>query len=115
MKYRELTEKGQLENIVKESREYPHGVLIFKHSTRCAISSMAYQRLNRNWKMAEEDLPVYYLDILRHRDISGAVAEKFGIQHESPQALLIKDGECVYNSSHSAIQPEVIEEEAVNA
>ena len=77
--------------------------LIFKHSTRCPISSMAKKRFELDWDALPENLPVYYLDLIQHRDISNKIAEEFHVQHESPQMLLIKDGECVLDQSHGGI------------
>jgi bacillithiol system protein YtxJ len=74
-------------------------VLIFKHSTRCSISATALGRLERQWNDAAGIRP-YFLDLLAHRDLSGRVAEHYGVGHESPQVLLIKNGRCVYHASH---------------
>jgi bacillithiol system protein YtxJ len=85
-------------------------VLIFKHSTRCSISSMAWDRLKRGWNENVEALPVYYLDLLNYRNISAEIAERFMIQHESPQALLISNGRCIWNASHNAISVHALAE-----
>lgn len=114
MKFVDLTEKGQVEDIVKISGETPLGALIFKHSTRCPISSMAYQRFLRNWKMDQARLPVFYLDLIRYRQVSDEVSQRFQVGHESPQVLLIRNGECVYHASHNAISPAAIEEEVAD-
>lgn len=111
MEYYKLEELSQLEDLIAQSHESEHGVLIFKHSTRCAISMMAFQRFKRGWDIPMEQFPVYYLDILQNRGISNLVSEQFGVQHESPQVLVIKDGICVYNTSHNGISPAVIEQE----
>lgn len=96
-----LEREDQLEEIDQNSSENK-GVLIFKHSTRCSISSMAKSRMEREWT-DNPDLPVYYLDLIRYRSLSNLVAERYGVRHESPQILLIKDGKCVYDASHSSI------------
>lgn len=93
-----LCNMGQLEDIVKQSNSVP--CLVFKHSTRCNISSMAKSRLEKNWDFSADDIKPYYLDLIAFRDVSNAITEKFGIFHESPQALLIRNGECVYDASH---------------
>ncbi|RAV28728.1 bacillithiol system redox-active protein YtxJ [Sinomicrobium soli] len=95
-----LVSLSQLDEVVKESTEVP--VLIFKHSTRCGISRMAYKNFEREMD-AGAPVKLYYLDILNHRDVSGAVAERFGVIHESPQLLLLRNGKVVYNESHGAI------------
>ena len=102
MNWTELNSEQQIEEIKKESRSLP--VLIFKHSTRCSISSTALNRLERDWKEAEiAPLKMYYLDLLSHRNISQSVAESFDVEHESPQVLILKDGNPVYVRSHLAI------------
>ncbi|QNH62588.1 bacillithiol system redox-active protein YtxJ [Hymenobacter sediminicola] len=98
-----LTQPEQLLDIVRESQEAP--VIIFKHSTSCSISAAAKGKLERQWADAGlDDTKIYYLDLLRFRPISNEIAQKFGVQHESPQLLLIQDGECRYDASHMGIR-----------
>lgn len=108
MNWHELTDESQLEAIVEESKSQP--VVIFKHSIRCSISSMAKSRLERETEPA--GVKFYYLDLITYRNISNKVAEKFGVHHESPQVLLIKNGECVYEESHNGISMDEIAEQA---
>jgi bacillithiol system protein YtxJ len=98
----------QIEHIKNESFLKPQ--LIFKHSTTCSISNMAYSRFER--AEAPETIDFYYLDLLNHRNISAAVAEAFQVHHESPQVLLIKNGECIYDESHYGIMMDEIIEQA---
>jgi bacillithiol system protein YtxJ len=102
-----LNSAEQLETIKNESYELP--VLLFKHSTRCSISDAALSRLQRNWEtsLAGKAKP-YYLDLIAYRQISNAVAELFGVEHQSPQVLLIKNGQCVYHASHFDIQTDSV-------
>ncbi len=105
MLWHKLTDNSQLEGIINLSKEQSANgltVLIFKHSTRCSISSMALNRLENKW-VDNEKIPVYYLDLLNHRDISNEISSVFSVEHASPQALLIKNGICVYNASHTNI------------
>ncbi len=97
--WKEITTEAQISEIVALSHEKPQ--LIFKHSTRCSISSMAKSRLEREWKL--ENVEPWYLDLIAHRDVSNAIASQLGVQHESPQAILLKDGIVVYDGSHSSI------------
>lgn len=99
MIWEQLTEEVQLEQIRELSYRQP--VVIFKHSTRCSISTMAKNRLER--EQAPENIVFYYLDLIRYRTVSNKVAEVFQVHHESPQVLLIKNGECVYEESHNGI------------
>ncbi|MEL7020203.1 MAG: bacillithiol system redox-active protein YtxJ [Bacteroidota bacterium] len=98
MNWKDLTSAQQLQQIVETSKTIP--VLIFKHSTSCSISQMAKFRLESDWKFQDEQVVPYYLDLLAHRDISNQVAEDFSVHHESPQVLVIKNGECTYETSH---------------
>ncbi|GAB4331012.1 MAG: bacillithiol system redox-active protein YtxJ [Flammeovirgaceae bacterium] len=102
MNWTELTTKNELEHLKKESTN--HKILIFKHSTRCSISAMALDRLERNWKNDEmKNIKPYYLDLLSYRDVSNQIAADFQVTHESPQVLIIENGKCIHHSSHSAI------------
>ena len=96
-----LTDEEQLKQIISNSQNRPQ--VIFKHSTRCSISSMALSRFERQWDIDSNLVTPFYLDLLAFRKISNAVAEKFNIMHESPQVLLIRNGECTYDTSHNAI------------
>jgi len=76
-------------------------VLIFKHSTRCSISSTALNRFERNWKNEYNDkIKLFYLDLIANRTLSNQIAEHYKIEHESPQILLISEGKCIYHTSH---------------
>ena len=95
-----LTTADQLDRLKELSKQKAQ--LIFKHSTRCAISSMAKSRLDRSAQ--PENIDCHYLDLIKYRQLSAKIAEDFAVFHESPQVLLIKNGECVYDESHSGIQ-----------
>lgn len=108
MDWIEITAAAQLAGIKELSKSKPQ--VIYKHSTRCSISSVVKNRLERGTTPANVDF--YYLDLIRHRDISNKIAEDFAVYHESPQVLLIRNGECVYDESHSGITMDEIEEQA---
>ncbi len=98
MKWIKLINIQQLATIDTASKSTP--CLLFKHSTRCNISAIAKMRLEDDWNFGEKELQPYYLDLIAHRDISAAIAEKYSVHHESPQVLLIQNGECVFDASH---------------
>lgn len=103
MLWHKLSDISQLQDIKDLSKEqHISAVLLFKHSTRCSISSMALNRLESKWN-DDEQIPAYYLDLLNHRDISNEIADLFSVEHASPQVLLIKNGVCVYHNSHNGI------------
>jgi len=103
-----LKEERQLDEIRQKSSEKPQ--VIFKHSTRCSISAVALQRLQKAKQPESHDF--HYLDLLAHRPLSNKVAEVFGVHHESPQVLVIKDGKCIFDESHLAISMNDIVETA---
>jgi bacillithiol system protein YtxJ len=112
MLWHKLTDINQLQTIIDISQEQSAGgltVLIFKHSTRCSISSMALNRLESRWK-DDEKIQAWYLDLLAHRDISNEIASVFNVEHASPQVLVIKNGKCIYHNSHNGISvPDILE------
>lgn len=111
MKWIELKDENELDNIKDESAQKP--VLIFKHSTRCSISSTALGRMERSWKDDEmENVKPYFLDLINHKGLSSQIAEEFGVKHESPQVLIIKDGKCIYNASHLSISYQEVAKQA---
>lgn len=105
-----LERMTQLDEIVEESKSQP--ILIYKHSTRCGISGMTMNRLERSWSDELNKLKVYYLDLIAFRNISNEIAKKFGVYHESPQVIMIKDGRAIYDASHMEISVERILENA---
>jgi bacillithiol system protein YtxJ len=97
-----LTSVDQLEEIERKSFKKPQ--IIFKHSTRCSISSISMNKFVKNYNIAQQDAELYYLDLLNYREVSNEVGYKFQIQHQSPQVIVIKDGAAVHDASHYAIQ-----------
>lgn len=103
MQWIALDSLEQLDALDARSEGTP--VLIFKHSTRCSISSAALARVERAW--TPEDAmahPAYYLDLLQFRALSNAIAERYGVEHASPQVLVIRNGRCSYTESHFGIR-----------
>ncbi len=99
MKWNLLTELNQLNEIDKESTDKK--VFIFKHSTRCNISTAAMDRIVRKWKEGDSDRIIpYYLDLLSFRAVSNEIAERYKVEHQSPQVLLIENGACTSMDSH---------------
>lgn len=103
-----LSDEEQLKQIITKSQLKPQ--VIFKHSTRCSISAVALQRLQKAQQPADVDF--YFLDLLAHRTLSHKIAEVFKVHHESPQVLLIRDGECIFDESHLSISMDDILNEA---
>lgn len=100
LNWTQLTDLKQLDELVSISEQ--KSVLIFKHSSRCSVSRMALKQFENEFKY-ENEINLYYLDLLEFRSISNAITAKFKIEHQSPQVLLIKDNVAIYNTSHSEI------------
>ena len=109
MNWIELRSEAQIDNIIEQSKVKPQ--VIFKHSTRCSISAMAKGRLERSAAPANTDF--YFLDLIKHRHLSNKVSADFSVFHESPQILLIKNGECVYDESHGSISMDEIKDQVI--
>ena len=108
MNWKIITEEHQIEEIRAQSNERPQ--IIFKHSTRCSISSVAKSRLDK--ASEPEGMDFYYLDLIRYRTISNKISQDFDVHHESPQILLIKNGECIYDESHLSISIDEVKQQA---
>ncbi|WP_316816335.1 bacillithiol system redox-active protein YtxJ [Pedobacter nyackensis] len=106
MQWTNITDLAQI-NQIQQQEGYS---LIFKHSTRCSVSLMAKKRFEMDWSVLPEDTSLYFLDLISYRDISAQVAETFQVHHESPQILLIKNGDCILDASHSDISAEEVAE-----
>jgi len=99
MNWTALNDENQIASI-KGNTGYS---LIFKHSTRCSVSMMAKRKLEFEGGDLPEEITPYFLDLIRYRSLSNKVADDFQVHHESPQLLLIKDGECILDQSHGQI------------
>ncbi|RTL60747.1 MAG: bacillithiol system redox-active protein YtxJ [Sphingobacteriales bacterium] len=107
--WKELRHRQEIDNIITASENKPQ--VIFKHSTRCNTSILAKHRIEKNF--AGNDIDFYLLDLIQHRDLSNKIADMFGVYHESPQVLLIKNGECIYDESHLGINMDELIEQAL--
>lgn len=88
-----LTNENQLENLTKTS-------VLFKHSTRCGISSSVLKRFEQQFGEIDDTVDFYFLDLLNFRNISNAIAEKFNVVHQSPQVVVVKNSELLAHGSH---------------
>ena len=102
-----LNSVDQLDSIIEESAEKP--VVIFKHSTRCSISDMALSRVKEAGGL-ERNPTVYYLDLIRFRNVSNEIASRYDVTHASPQTIIVKDGKAVDDLSHFDITADNLNE-----
>lgn len=105
MSWNNLTDLGQLDEIITLSKGKP--VAIFKHSTRCSVSRMALKQFENEFDSSDK-VTAYFLDLIAYRDVSNEIMNRFGVQHQSPQLILIKDGKAIYSATHSDIDAAVL-------
>ena len=96
-----LNDLKQLQFIDEKSKTKTQ--VIFKHSTRCGISRMVMNQFVDMYSLTEKDLDLYYLDLLNYRAVSDEVGVKYMVMHESPQILVIRNGNAVKYASHGEI------------
>ena len=103
-----LSDLDMLEAAIAESLERP--VLLFKHSRTCGISCEAFDELQAHLaEQAGKPAASYkMITVQSHRRVSDSAAERFGIRHETPQAILLKDGRPVWNASHFRITADAL-------
>lgn len=105
MNWNALSSLEQWQEALAQSHQTP--VVVFKHSTRCSVSRMAWKLTEQRWNLPES-VPVYYLDLLNHRDVSNAIAQDLNLEHQSPQLILIHAGRSTFHANHSNIDPEAL-------
>lgn len=103
-----LTSIDQLDQLDKESYKLP--IVIFKHSTRCGTSSMALRQFEKQYLIEDNSIKLYFLDLLAFRDVSNEIAIRFQVFHQSPQLIVLKNGNTVHHSSHYQIDAGLIEQ-----
>ncbi len=114
MNWKNLDSPATLDQIKQASHDHP--VVIFKHSTRCSISSVVLGRLESAWsKEALPNVDMFYLDLIQHRDVSRQVAETFGVTHQSPQMLIIHQGESIFDASHMSVSYQALKNQLMPA
>lgn len=101
-----IESESDLEEAVKKSFEKK--VAIFKHSTRCHISKTVLRNFEKEVQNSAQDAEFYFLDLLAHRNLSNKIADDFGVQHQSPQLIVLENGKAVKNASHHSISLDLV-------
>ena len=101
-----VTDAGALDELVARSHEAP--VVLFKHSTTCPISARAHHQMSK--LAADMAGQISLVVVQRARELSRRVAEETGIRHESPQAIILRNGQAVWSASHFDITAEAVEQ-----
>lgn len=95
-----LTTPEELKAAILLSFKKP--VIFFKHSTSCSVSRMVLKQFEKEYN-GGDIFSLQFVDLLNYREISNNIAERLQVQHESPQLILIKNGQVLYHASHSDI------------
>jgi len=97
-----LVDVQSLDAAIAESRERP--VLLFKHSRYCGVSCEALDELHSHIEAQDQSAVSYkMITVQTHRPVSDAAAQRLGLRHETPQAILLRDGKVIWNASHFRI------------
>ncbi|MBV9773682.1 MAG: bacillithiol system redox-active protein YtxJ [Gemmatimonadetes bacterium] len=99
-----LTTRDEVDEVLRQD-----GAILYKHSTRCPISAMANEHMQR-FEQEHPDAPVYLIDVNESTEASRYVAERTGVEHQSPQVILLRDGGVAWHADRFDIQPEALEE-----
>lgn len=106
--WKRLTNLEELKAAIEESND--KSVMLFKHSIRCSISSMALNRIESQWDFSQDEIQPYYLDLITYRNVSDEIASMLNIVHASPQMIVLKEGKPVLDASHNEIQVDLIKD-----
>ena len=103
----EVRDNQDFERLLESSKTHP--VLIFKHSTQCSISGQVYEEFDR-FQQDAGDVTCALVLVIEDRQVSNTIASRLGIRHESPQAIVLKDGKPKWNASHWSITADALSE-----
>jgi bacillithiol system protein YtxJ len=98
--FKRVTDNESLDALIESYRERP--LVIFKHSLTCPISSAAYDQ------MEQYEGEVALIEVQRARGVSNGIESRFGVAHESPQVIVLRKGQVVWNASHFKITTEAV-------
>jgi len=102
-----VTETKSLDDLTNRSKDRP--IVIFKHSLTCPISASAYD------EMTEFDGEVALVEVQRSRELSAEIENRLGVAHESPQVIVLRNGQVAWNASHFKITANAVAEAVRNA
>jgi len=104
--WKSIDSDEDLVNIDQSSSTHP--VLIFKHASKCFVSRRVLQKFEKELSSIDQVMP-FFLDVIQKKELSHKIATKYQVGHQSPQLLVIKNGECINHASHSSISSKIIE------
>ena len=95
-----VTEPGAIEKLTEQSKERP--VVIFKHSLTCPISAAAFDQM----ELFEGSVSL--IEVQKARELSNEIEARLGVRHESPQVIVLRNGQVVWNASHFKITSDAV-------
>jgi bacillithiol system protein YtxJ len=101
-RFLEIDDRSALESLMTDSKQKP--VIVFKHSNACSISARAYREMEK----VEDEVNI--LVVQSARDVSRELANLTGVRHETPQVIVLRDGQAVWNASHFDVQAGAVAE-----
>lgn len=104
--WKKLETMEDLDAAIEESKTKK--VVLFKHSTRCSISSMVLSKFERAVEKSDKDVSYYFLDLIAHRDISNEIAKRLDVEHQSPQLLVLENGLVTKHASHNGATLDIV-------
>lgn len=107
--FRELTSQADLEPALSAEL-----AVVYKHSPHCGLSSMARFEMTY-FSQGNPNVPIYVVDVIRQRWLSQSIAERFDIEHESPQVIVLRNGRPIFDASHRGVSAHALEQEVERA
>lgn len=104
MNWYSLDSLAELDDLLASNNTF----LIFKHSTRCPVSSAAKRRFESDWFKQDRPIPAYYLDLIEYRDVSNKIATELEVVHQSPQLIVVHQKTVLHHSSHTSISADKV-------
>ena len=84
--------------------------VVYKHSYNCAICIFTKIKVEEVMEECNDEIDFHFVDVVKNRELSGQIASKTGVRHESPQVLVLKNGKVYWHASHSAIDKDELKE-----
>ena len=98
--FKRITGPDALDELMLRSNKEP--VAVFKHSTACPVSASAYR------EMKSTPCEIALIEIQEARDLSREVGVRTGIEHESPQVIILRNGKAVWHASHWKVTAQAV-------
>lgn len=99
--FKEIYSSKDLGEILDESSR--RRILLFKHSTICPISACAWREVQHFIKNSPDDVLVAMIKVIESRSVSNQVAKDLGVNHQSPQVLLLSNRQVLWHASHHSV------------